>query len=397
MTVLRILHVIRGLANSSGTTHIVIPLAEAQADLGCEVTVWHVEKPGEESLIPDPAKVSSRCFPMTVNVNNPGLSRTFAAAMSSQVKQFDIVHVHAIWNFPTWWAMRCARRAGVPYVVAPQGSLDPWALAQNRWGKKLYGALTELPLLRHATRLQALSEKEQAQFAATGIHAPAVVIPNGIDPNVFEVEFEPLSKVLGLPEGQQTLLFLSRVHPKKGLDLLLRAFAEVRSRHEVTLVIAGSDAGSGYLNEMRRLAIELDIADQCRFIGEVRGAVKIRTLLGADAYALVSRSEGLPVAALEALAAGLPSVLSTECNLPEVATQVAGWVIPPNVESAVEALDALFSDDQEARTRAARGKRLVGDRFTWQQVARQTIDLYQAMLDEGQRPELESNFRAAGE
>lgn len=382
---MRVLHVIRGLANSSGTTHIVIPLAEAQADLGAEVSVFHVAKPGEPSLEPNPSKVTSRCFPMSVGLNNPGLSRAFAAALSRDVRGYDMVHIHAIWNFPTWWAMRCAGRARVPYIVAPQGSLDPWALAQNRWGKRLYGALTELPLLRRASRLQALSAKEQAQFVASGVTAPSVVIPNGIDPRVYAVQAEPLARVLGLPEGERTLLFLSRVHPKKGLDLLLEAFARVRARHAVTLVVAGSDAGSGYLGEMQRLAERLGVARYCRFIGEVSGAEKFRTLLGADAYALVSRSEGLPVAALEALGAGLPAVISSECNLPEVAERSAGWVVPPAAAAAADALDALLSSRDEASRRGARARELVAQRFTWERVARQTMDVYGEMIAEQRR------------
>jgi len=383
---LRILHVIRGLANSSGTTHIVNPLAEAQAALGEAVSVFHVAKPSEASVVPDPERVTSRCFPMSVGLNNPGLSRGFAAAVSREIHDFDVVHVHAIWNFPSWWAMRCAHAAGVPYMVAPQGSLDPWAMGQNRWGKRVYGMLTELPLLRRASRLQALSEKERVQCLAAGIRAPSVVIPNGVNPRAFDVDAAPLARMLGLPEGERTLLFLSRVHPKKGLDLLLEAFARLRERHAVTLVVAGSDGGSGYLAAMQARAVALGVMPHCRFIGEVRGDEKFRLLRGADGYALLSRSEGLPVAVLEALGAGLPVVVSDECNLPEVREAGAGWVVAP--EEALGALDALFSNPEEAARRALRAQALISERFTWERIAQQTVAIYREMIAE--RPRLQS-------
>ena len=108
------------------------------------------------------------------------------ATVNRQVRDFDVVHVHAIWNFPSWWTMRAASACGVPYMVAPQGSLDPWALAQNPAGKKLYGSVTEIPLLRRATRIQALTAKEAQQVRDFGIAAPVEIIPNGIDESLLE-------------------------------------------------------------------------------------------------------------------------------------------------------------------------------------------------------------------
>lgn len=377
---MRILHVIRGLANSSGTTHIVIPLAEAQGRLGMDVQVAHVEKPNASSLAPDPKWAQDLRYPLTVPLNNPGLSLSFARAMPAVVARADIVHVHAIWNFPSWWAMRCARLEGKPYVVAPQGSFDAWAMQQNRLGKRLYGALTEMPLLRKAACMQALTSKEADQFRVAGLHGPVSVIPNGVPAGNVDQAPVPggLARSLELPHGSRVLLYLSRVHPKKGLDILLQAFRTIAGFHaDIYLVIAGDDGGSGYGMEMETLAKELGIYSRCRFIGEVRGEPKRAALLGADAFALISRSEGLPVAVLEALGASLPTVVSSECNIPEVAENDAGWVVEPSVAAATRALLDLFENHDEARGRGLRGRALINAKFTWDRIALQTLEMYQ--------------------
>ncbi|MBK8066815.1 MAG: glycosyltransferase [Rhodanobacteraceae bacterium] len=371
------------MANSSGTTHIVLPLAEAQGRLGMKVSVAHVEKPNCASLAPDSRWAENLKYPLSVPLNNPGISWALARRLPREVAKADLVHVHAIWNFPSWWAMRCAYKASKPYVVAPQGSLDSWALRQNRLGKKLYGALTEWPLLQSAAGLQALTLKEAAQFREAGLRAPATIIPNGVSrgETLRPRNTGGLARELGLPLGSRVLLFLSRVHEKKGLDILLRAFQMIARTHpELYLVVAGDDAGSGYRAEMEELARGLDLAARCRFIGEVSGAGKGEALAGADGFALISRSEGLPVAALEALAAGLPAVISSECNLPEVAERSAGWVVAPDVRPAALALIELFANLDHANERGIRARAMVAERFTWDKIAAQTGAVYKDIL-----------------
>ncbi len=257
---MRVLHVVRGLANSSGTTHIVVPLAEEQARQGARVSVYYVAKGREAPVLPDPALVESHCFAQSLPGSNPGFSFSFARAMRANAGSFDIVHAHAVWNFCTYWTMRAAYEAHVPYVVAPQGSFEPWALAQSAMKKRLLGPLTEVPLFNRAAALQALTETEAVQFRRYGLTAPAVVVPNGVDPAKFDRCAPPLARQLGLAPGTATLLFMSRLHPKKGLDILLAAFALIAvALPRLTLVVAGNDAGSGYADELKRLAAALGI------------------------------------------------------------------------------------------------------------------------------------------
>ncbi|VFN04378.1 MAG: Glycosyltransferase involved in cell wall bisynthesis [Candidatus Kentron sp. G] len=299
---MKILHVIRGLTNSSGTTHIVIPLAEEQARQGMQVSVFFVDKPAYASLGPNPALVDSQEFPQSLPLEHPGVSWSFARAIETRIHEFHVAHIHAVWNFPTWWTMRTALKTGTPFMVAPQGSLEPWAYNHGSWRRRGYARYLERPLLRRATRLQALTRIEAEQFRAFGLGVPAAIIPNGVGADWLESRRTNLAARLGLAPGSKTLLFLSRIHDKKGLDILLRAFAQVSPGFpEVTLVVAGNDAGSGYAEAMHTLAGSLGLGARCVFVGEVKGSGKREILLGADAFALTSHSEGLPVAVLEAM------------------------------------------------------------------------------------------------
>jgi poly(glycerol-phosphate) alpha-glucosyltransferase len=332
-------------------------------------------------VLPDPALVESRCFAQSLPGSNPGFSFSFARAMRANVQAFDVVHAHAVWNFCTYWAMRTAYEARVPYVVAPQGSFEPWALAQSAMKKRLVGPLTEIPLFNRAAALQALTETEAAQFRRFGLTAPAVVVPNGVDLAKFDRKAPPLAVQLGLAPGAATLLFMSRLHPKKGLDVLLRAFAQVSAAlPALTLVIAGNDAGTGYAGELTRLAGTLGIGDRCRFAGEVRGEAKLDMLAGADAFVLPSHSEGLPVAAIEAMAAALPVILTPGCNLPEVASAGAGLIVEPVPEMLARAIGDLFANRDAARAMGDNGRRLVAGKFTWRRIGAETLGIYRNLL-----------------
>jgi poly(glycerol-phosphate) alpha-glucosyltransferase len=352
-------------------------LSEEQARQAAEVTVLAVEKDDEPPVRPDASLVNSYCFPMSLPLRNPGISIDLARELKRSVREFDIVHIHAIWNFPTYYAMRSAYAAGIPYIIAPQGSFDPWALRQNVWGKRLYGQLTEVPLFKRAACFQAVTASEARQIEAFGLRVSTSVIPNGVDGRLLQREAPSLATKLGLSPGQKTLLYLSRLHPKKGVDILIQAFGQISVNESLTLVIAGGDAGSGYSAKLRQLASQHGLGTRCIFLGEVKGGEKYEVLLGADFFALPSHSEGLPVAVIEAMAAGLPVLITSGCNLPEVGEWKAGRILAPTANKFATALIEMLRSPNEARRMAVNGRRLVKAKFTWETIARETRALYE--------------------
>jgi glycosyltransferase involved in cell wall biosynthesis len=401
---MKILYVVRGLNQSSGTTHAIIPMAEEMARQGHEVWLYAVHKPADAvEVLPDASLVKTRMFKMSLPMDHPGFSAGFAMAMRRDARTFDVIHIQAVRNFVTWWTMRCACNAGVPYIVAPQGSYDSWVLAQRSWMNRLWDRWLEIPLLNRAARIQCLTAREMEQVRNAGIKAPSVVIPNGVELQKDEggnlkPERKNARKALGIAENAIVILFLGRIHPKKGLDILVRAFARVcdtisdsrrlalpTSNQQPTtsnclLLIAGSDGGSGYRDQIEERIRTAGISDKVKWLGEVRGEAKSQTLRAADIFVLPSHSEGLPVAVLEAMADGLPVVLSEACNLPEIAEWNAGRVTREDTSDVFVALRELLSDSALREVCGANARRLVASKFVWSTIAYDTVKYYKEMM-----------------
>jgi len=381
---MKILHVVRGLNQSSGTTHAVIPLAEEMARRGHDVRIFAVRKPaGTMEVQPDQALVPTRMFAMTLPMNHAGFSLDFMRAMAREAGSFDIIHIQAVRNFVTWWAMRCALRAGVPYVVAPQGSFNAWVLgrrsARNRW----YDRAVELPLLNCASCIQCLSENETAEVRDAGITARIAVIPNGV--NAPGMPADAPKKRGGMT---RTILFLGRIHPKKGVDILISAFAGAYALIPgLRMIMAGGDGGSRYLSGCMKQAADLgmrvsatddDPSAAVLFPGEVGGAAKEKLFARADVFILPSHSEGMPVAVLEAAAHGLPLIVTRQCNLPEVESFRAGLVIRPEADDVRAAIERMFSDTN-FRNKCIAGAAAMARGFEWPVIADKAVELYKSI------------------
>ncbi len=317
-----------------------------------------------------------------------------------------LIHTHGIWIYSSMATHAYAKRLRIPYMISPHGMLDPWAVRNSRWKKIPAYWLYERAHLQGASVMRALCESEATSFRTFGLKNPIVIIPNGIDlPEEEHVEVERLKVDKG---GKKTLLFLGRVHPKKGLPNALRAFAErikaksgrLKQECPWQLVIAGWDQG-GHEAELIELCKELRIKFERRasainreqsdadviFHGPAFGEEKKSLLRSADAFVLPSFSEGLPMSVLEAWSYQLPVVMTPECNLPEGFDADAAIRVETGVESIAEGLDSLFSmSDADLKEMGARGKELVRQKFTWQTVAEEMKQVYDWMLGGGTRP-----------
>ena len=315
----------------------------------------------------------------------------------------ELLHLQHLWMYPSVAVHRWHRRTGRPYLVTANGMLEPWTLSRSKWIKRAAALCYENRMLRSAASLQANTEKEAADFRAYGLRNPICLIPNGVAlPEVSSSE--PLRQRSG---GPRVLLFLGRLHPKKGLVNALRAWAEVMGeeargtgREAWQFVIAGWDQG-GHGDELKALCRELglDYSDNPSgksdsaspapviFNGPAFGKEKDALMRKAEAFILPSFSEGLPMAVLEAWAYGIPVLMTDHCNLPEGFTAGAAIRIGTDVPGIAGGLRELFQGspgDLEAMGGA--GRTLVEEQFTWPKVAAQMKEVYEWMLGGGTRP-----------
>ncbi len=276
-------------------------------------------------------------------------------------------------------ARRCARH-GVPFVYSAQGALDPDRLAQKRLRKLVFLAMCERPLLRRAALLQALTEAEAEDLRRQGAPATRVaVVPNGVDPDAFRSgDRARVRSGWGVPESTVVLLFLGRLAPEKGLVTAIEAAAPIlRERAGVHLVVAGPDGGSA--DDARGAATRLGVAERVTFHGPVAPADRCDVLAAADVFVHPSASEGLPLAVLEAAAAGLPVWISDRCNIPEVREFAAGAIAAFEPAELTRALRPLV-DDADLRQRAGtNARRMVAERFALSRVVDRLEELYAAV------------------
>jgi glycosyltransferase involved in cell wall biosynthesis len=294
--------------------------------------------------------------------------------LSELIGKSDVVHIHGIWQEHCSRTAMLCRRFGKPYVVSAHGMLEPWALRRKAWKKRLYWRTVEQRNLQAAAGLRALTCDEGADYRRLGLLNPVRVIPNGIDlpeqaePELFLKKFPPL-------RGQRLVLFLGRLHAKKGLDILCRAWARLQSQFPDTqLVIAGPDE-DGTLARIEGLAREAALSGRVTFTGILTGSAKWSALRAASLFVLPSHSEGFSVAVLEALACGVPVLLTRACHFPEVVSAGCGRETGPEEAGIQDCLASLLSLPPKALSHmGALGREFVRERFAWSQVARQTAD-----------------------
>lgn len=381
MAVTRVAHLTWLLSrNGGGIPPVVFALARAQRELGLAAAVAGVADPGAPPLAE--ATVSRAAGPRAL-----GLAPGMAAALAALAP--DLVHLHGLFTWPSQVARAFGRRTGRPVVVSPHGMLEPWALARSAWKKRLFRALVEDDNLRRAACLHALCAAEAESLRRLGLANPVAVVPNGVDLPGPADGGAAFRAAFPFAEGREVLLFLGRVHPKKGLAHLVDAWAEVRRERpplrEWILAVAGPDQ-LGHAAEIAGRAAARGVADDVRLVGPLHGALKESALAAAAAFVLPSHSEGLPVAALEAMAARLPVLVTRQCNL-DVEAFGGGLLAEPDAASAARQLHALLDlPAADRRAMGERGRREVEARYTWPRVARDLAGVYGWLLGRGPRP-----------
>ena len=301
----------------------------------------------------------------------------------------DLVHTHGLWTYLSVatrrWSMQRASKGR--YIVSPHGMLDPWALQNSAWKKRLALLLFERRHLEGAACLHVGNLAEAAVIRNFGLNNPICVIPNGVEISDATTEVVQPPWEDEFVDGRKVLLYLGRLHPKKGLPTFLRAWQNSISKTlDWVLLIAGWDQAS-HRGELEKIVDQLGLSKSVQFLGPLFGSRREAAYNYADAFVLPSLSEGQPLAVLEAWSHALPVLMTTECNLVEGFETGAAIRMDPTIESESQALEALFSlSDIALREMGARGRNLVTRNFSWSQSASEMFAVYQWLLGNGPIP-----------
>lgn len=290
----------------------------------------------------------------------------------------DIVDVQGIWTYPSMANLRHARRTGTPYLVTPRGMLDPWARKNSAWKKKIAGALFEQAHLKGALALRATAEMEAQHFRDMGLTNPIAVVPNGLN----------LPELAPRTDGAlRSILFLSRIHPKKGVDYLLRSWAALQAEFPGwEIVIAGIDE-NGHEAELKALTQKLRLP-RVRFVGEAHGLAKEKLYRDADLFVLPTHAENFGLVVAEALAQETPVITTRNAPWQGLEAQGCGWWIDLDQDRLTETLRAALSRPAaDLAAMGQRGRAWVQRGFAMTQVADKMREVYLWASGRGPKPE----------
>ncbi|MFN3476673.1 MAG: glycosyltransferase [Candidatus Methylomirabilales bacterium] len=396
----KILHVIPSYIPAwryGGTVKAVSELCRGLVRLGEEVTIFTTNVDGPQDL---PVPLAEPVFIDGVEVRyfqvqpprSYSFSWPFTMALRREIPSFDLVHVHSLFNYLLTPTAFLCRRRGVPYIVTPWGMLDSYALRKSPWKKRIYGLLLERRNLRGARAIHFGSAEEQRRAFVFNLQVPTFIAPSGLDLAEFAM-LPPLGAFRRrYPEtvGKRLILFLGRLGWIKGLDLLIRAFGLLaQEQDDVHLAIVGPEDGrfQGYGAKLRQRLHEEGVLHRTTFTGMLVGETKLAALRDSDLFVLPSYSENFGMAALEAMACGVPVVVSREVGLAaDIGEAGAGLVVNCDALELAQAMGRLLDDPLLRQEMGERGRRLVSERFRSDHVAARMVEIYRRILNGGPLP-----------
>jgi glycosyltransferase involved in cell wall biosynthesis len=363
-------------------------MACASARLGNEVHIYTTNQDGNRELsVPIDRAVQHdgveiRFFP----IQHPrfwGTSLPMARALKGKIPDVDIVHIHSLYMFHTAVAAHYCENFQIPYVICPHGALDPFIYKRHRFRKKIVESFFQDRVIRRASGIHFITEEEKILAGKYIFWAPGFVVPLGLDIDEYSCKPPKWKLFSRFPElnGKKIILFLGRVNFKKGLDILVNAFVAVAREHgDVHLLIAGPD-DSDYGKKVATWLKKENVYKKTTLAGMLQGEEKLEALFHSTVFVLPSYSENFGIAVVEAMACGLPVVISNKVNIwREVARASAGIVTDCDKDQFTQALKNILADPPCAQIMGERGRHLVQTQYNWNVVGENLEHAYQQVI-----------------
>ena len=369
-----------------GTSKVAIELSESIGKLGVSVDLVTTNANGK-TLLDEPLftwinqkDYRVQYFPYW-DVLDYKFSPSLTFWLLQNASKYDLVHTHGIFSYPVLSAYWACNKSNTPYIVSPHGMLEPWALAYKSSKKKMYFSFLEKPALNKAAAIHMMASTEAASVRNLSLKAPLFTLPNGIHRIDFNSLPNPDIFYQRFPEtrNKKLIIFLGRIDPKKGLDLLAKAFTKAHQVFPDTqLIVAGQD-NTGFLPIAQNYFEEAGCSSAVKFTGMLTGEIKYAALAAANIYVAPSYSEGFSMSVLEGMASGLPCVITTGCNFPE-ASEVSE-IVDIDAEQIGNALIKLLQNPARAKDMGDHARQFILENYTWDKVASKMVAVYKQIIN----------------
>ena len=350
-------------------------LSKHLAKRGHEVTVFTTDFEFDEEYAKSLDAVRVVPFHCIANMSLMLISPTMKRQLKKEIKDFDVIHMHNFRSYQNVLVHHHAKKYGIPYILQAHGSVLPFFQKQRL--KKLYDLVWGYRILKDASKVIALTKMEAEQYKKMGVDEDKIeIVSNGIDLSEYEnlPERGGFRKKYLISDDEKIILYLGRIHKIKGVDLLVKAFADlIKELDDVRLVIAGPD--DGFLSTLKGQIEDLKIGDRILFTGPLYGMDKLEAYVDADVYVLPSVYETFPVTVLEACACGTPVIVTDRCGIADVVEKV-GCVVEYDKEQLRDAIIKNLSNAEVRNRFGENGRKLVKEEFNWDKIVKKLENVY---------------------
>ena len=371
---MKVLSFVSSLDLSSGGPSRSVPmLAKGLAELGVDITLMAIRSENMNIHALEGTSVK-------LKVISPSFSRREIAKFLAD-ERFELIQIQSVWEMPYHKVMVEARKLNIPYIVTPRGMLEPWSLSQKKWKKRLAWWLYQRNDVQKSACVFTTAKMEAEHVSALGITTCKAVIPNGIE----TVGYPCKSSIEGV---KKQVLFLSRVHVKKGIELLFEAWKRILPDYVDWQLLVIGNGEAEYIHSLENRVESLGLKDSIKILPPVFGNDKIQLYQESALFCLPSYSENFGMAIAESMSCGTPVITTTNCPWEILNETKTGWCIDLSVDNLEYALrEALTMNPTELYDMGQKASKLIYDNFDYRSVTRKTLRLYEWLLNGGEKPE----------